>query len=148
MKLTSLRPNERLLTARDDFDRMFDRFMSSWPFRGGETVAEALWSPDLDFSETDKEYLVRLEVPGVPKANIQVEVNERTLFISGYRETTEQEKGENLFRREREFGRFTRSVELPLPVEADKVTATITDGVLTVRLPKGGDGIRTRVEVK
>lgn len=148
MKLASLRPNERLLTSRDDFDRLFDRFMTTWPFRSGEAVAGGPWSPDLDFSETDKEYLVRLEVPGIPRSNIQVEVNDRTLFISGYRETTEQEKGENLFRREREFGRFTRSVEVPLPVEAEKVTATMTDGVLTVRLPKGGDGIRTRVEVK
>lgn len=148
MKLTNLRPSDRLVSARDDFERVFDRFLSTWPFHGTARDLGEPWAPDLDFTETDKEYVVRLEVPGVPRENIQVEINARTVFISGYREVTEEEKSENVFRRERSTGRFTRSIELPMPVDAARVTATATDGILTVRLPKGEAGFSTRVEVK
>jgi HSP20 family protein len=148
MKLTNLRPSDRLVTARDDVERVFDRFLSTWPFHPGSRDLGEPWAPDLDFTETDKEYVVRLEVPGVPKENIQVEINARTVFISGYREVTEEERDENVFRRERNVGRFTRSLELPMPVDAARVTATATDGVLTVRLPKGEAGFSTKVEVK
>jgi HSP20 family protein len=107
-----------------------------------------MWEPSLDFSENEKEYIVRLEVPGIPKEDLEVNVDGQALTISGRRDFEREEKTEEYFWREREAGKFIRTVQLPAPVDASKVAATYQDGVMTVRLPKTEPSTKTRIQIK
>jgi HSP20 family protein len=134
MKLTKAPPVA--LDLKQDIDRFFDRFLSGpFLFPAVET-GEPVWSPALDFSESEKEYTVRLEVPAIPRENLDVHLDGLMLTISGHREIRKEGTGEAYFWREREEGRFVRSVRLPLPVDETKVEAICQDGVMTIRLPK------------
>jgi HSP20 family protein len=147
MKLTKVAP-QPLTTIRDEFDRLFDRFFTTGLFGPPPRIAETMWSPALDFSENDKEYIVRLEAPGIPKEDLEVNVDGRTLTISGRRDFEKEEKTEEYFWRERESGKFVRSVQLPTAVDAAKVAASYQDGIMTVRLPKTEPTVKTRVQIK
>jgi HSP20 family protein len=107
-----------------------------------------MWQPNLDFSENDKEYIVRLEVPGVPKEDLEVNVDGQTLTISGRRDFEREEKTEEYFWREREAGRFVRTVQLPTAIDQSKVAATYENGIMTIRLPKTEPSAKTRVQIK
>ena len=132
---------------KQDVDRFMDRLLGG-PFFPGAELAEAVWSPALDFSETEKEYVIRIEVPGIPRENLDVHLEGQMLTISGHRETRKEGEGEASFWREREAGRFVRSLRLPLPVEGAKVEAINQDGLLTVRLPKSEVKPKNRITIK
>jgi HSP20 family protein len=134
-------------TIRDEFDRLFRAFNDQELF-AQPSRTETLWNPALDFSETDKEYIARLEVPGIPKENLEVTVEGRLLTISGRREFQNEKKTEEYYWREREEGRFSRSIELPAAVDPAKVAATCDDGVMTVRLPKAEPTVKNQVQIK
>jgi HSP20 family protein len=147
MKLTKALPTS-VGTVREEFDRLFDRFWHTGLFGPGPRIFEKMWEPSLDFSENETEYIVRAEVPGVPKEDLEVGVDGQTLTISGRRDFEREEKTEEYFWREREAGKFIRTVQLPAPVDASKVAATYQDGVMTVRLPKTEPSTKTRIQVK
>lgn len=96
----------------------------------------AEWSPSVDISENDKEYVVKAELPEVKKEDIKVNVEDGTLCISGERKVEKEEKGTKFHRVERAYGRFERSFSLPDEADADKITSEYKDGILTVHLPK------------
>ncbi|HEV8123580.1 MAG TPA: Hsp20/alpha crystallin family protein [Gemmatimonadales bacterium] len=128
--------------VKEDIDRLFDRFFAT-PFINEplfppfETVgAVATWLPTFDLSENDKEYVVRLEVPGINKENLDISLVENVLTITGKREISQEQGMEYYLWKEREFGRFVRNVRLPSPVVENKIEALCQDGVLVVRLPK------------
>lgn len=134
--------------VRDDFDRLVDRLittpmMPSWAERPATE-----WVPGLDFSETDKEYVVRLEAPGVPKDDIDVNLEGQVLTISGHREMSHEERTEEYFWRERSAGRFLRSLRLPSSVKAEGVDARFADGVITVKVPKAETTVKNKITVK
>jgi len=147
MKLTKALPTP-VATVRDEFDRLFDRFWSTGLLGPKPRVFEAMWQPNLDFSENDKEYIVRLEAPGVPKEDLEVNVDGQTLTISGRRDFEREEKAEEYFWREREAGKFVRTVQLPAMVDQAKVTANYQDGIMTIRLPKTEPSAKTRIQIK
>ena len=119
MKLTKASPTFPLM--RPDFDRLMDRFFGTWPFELPEPrVFETAWTPAVDLSETDKEFVVRLEVPGVHKENLDVGLDGNVLTISGRREFRKDEETEEYIWHEREEGKFIRSLRLPKPVDAGK----------------------------
>jgi HSP20 family protein len=134
-------------TIREEFDRLFRAFNDQQLF-GPPSEATKLWLPALDFSENDKEYLARVEVPGIPKENLEVTVEGRLLTIAGRREFQNEKKTEEYFWREREEGRFSRTVELPAAVDPAKVVATCDDGVMTIRLPKSEPSVKNQIPVK
>lgn len=95
------------------------------------------WSPVVDISETDKEYVVKAELAGVAKDDVQVDLNKGVLTLSGERRFEKSsDKDEKHHRVERWYGSFARSFTVPEDVAADRISATCSDGVLTVRLPK------------
>jgi HSP20 family protein len=147
MKLTKPLPTS-VATAREEFDRLFDRFFNTGLFGPPPRVFEAMWQPSLDFSENEKEYIVRLEVPGVPKEDLEVNVDGRTLTISGRRDFEREEKTEEYFWREREAGKFMRTVQLPTAIDQPKVAATYENGIMTIRLPKAEPSAKTRIQIK
>ena len=120
---------------------MIDQVFHGDPFlrfeRFTEPVTyETLWSPSVDFSETDAEYVIRLDVPGIPKENLDVNLENNVLTLSGRRELHKDEETEKYIWREREEGRFMRTIRLPAPVAQDKIQAMVEDGILIVHLSK------------
>jgi HSP20 family protein len=99
---------------------------------------------------SDREGLVVMaEVPGISPDTLNVSVEQRTLTISGERQRERELKTEGSFhRRERRFGKFARSLQLPVDLEADKATAECRDGVLTVKIPKRAEAQPKQVQVK
>ena len=129
-----------------EINRMFDRF-----FRGFEEEEELKlmkWSPRVDISETDDEYIVRADVPGVSKDDIKITIKDNVLTISGEKKQEKETKNENFHRIERVYGSFTRTFTLPGAVKVDKVEARFKDGVLTIKLPKVEEAKAKEIEVK
>ncbi|HEU5169904.1 MAG TPA: Hsp20/alpha crystallin family protein [Gemmatimonadales bacterium] len=147
MQLTKAVPAP-LATIREDFDRLFDRLFSTSLFGPAPRVFGAMWSPSVDFSENETEYIVRLEAPGIPKEDLQLNLDGQTLTLTGQRSFEKEEKTEEYFWREREQGRFVRTIQLPGAVDAAKIDATYKDGIMTVRLPKKEPTTKTRIAIK
>jgi HSP20 family protein len=135
----------------EDFDRVFDRllvprFLTEPPFPFETTGAE--WIPVMDMVETVKEYVVRLEVPGFHKENLDINLTGEVLTITGKREIAPEFEGEGYLVRERAIGKFVRTIRLPVPVVGEKVTAEYRDGMLVLRLPKEIAAPATKILIK
>jgi HSP20 family protein len=100
-----------------------------------KSVANA-WIPRVDLSETDVAYVVRLEIPGVEKEDLEVALDGNVLTLSGRRQNPEGKKNERYIWRERKEGHFVRSIRLPDTAEAHEFKATVSDGLLTVHVTK------------
>jgi HSP20 family protein len=150
-KSTSLVPVSSSLAPLREFDELFDRmfdlrrWMKTWP-----VAAEFEWRPATDVIETDKEIVLKAELPGVKKEDVSVEIEGDTLTIKGERKEEKEEKGKKMHRVERFYGSFMRSFTLPENVDAKAIAAEMKDGVLEVHLPKTAAPERkaTKVEVK
>ena len=88
------------------------------------------------------------EPPGIPKEDLEVNLEGQILTLTGRCNFEKEERNEEYFWREREQGRFVRTVRLPSPIDASKVEATYNDGVMTIRLPKSESANRTRVTIR
>jgi HSP20 family protein len=131
---------------KKEMDDLFERF-SDW--RPSLRLREkGDWVPSVDSSETEKEIIIRAEIPGVEKEDIDVSLENKTLTIRGEKKTEHEENEENIHRVERRFGSFMRSIELPAEVDADKVSATYKGGVLKLKLPKVKSQTAKKIEVK
>jgi HSP20 family protein len=95
------------------------------------------WSPPVDIYETDHEFVLLAEIPGVEQEKIDLQITDRVLSLKGERHPSREVPNQSLHRLERPFGRFERRFELPEDVTASGIKARIADGVLTVTLPKG-----------
>ena len=147
MKLTKVSPVRAPI--KESIDRLFDPFLSGALWNEPlARVMEPAWLPAINFSENDKEFFVRLEVPGLHKENLDVNLTGDVLTLSGHRELSKETPGENYLYQEMETGRFTRSIRLPAPVAEAKVEAMYTDGVLTVKLPKAEPVVKNRIAIK
>ncbi|MDY6825050.1 MAG: Hsp20/alpha crystallin family protein [Thermodesulfobacteriota bacterium] len=118
-------------TQGDLFDRLFEDF--GMP---ALTNREASWVPAIDVSETDNEYLVKAELPGLKKEDIDISLNNGILTLKGEKKQEKKDDNENYHFRESYFGTFTRSLRLPNDASEEKVDATYHDGVVTVSVPK------------
>ncbi|MFD9224710.1 Hsp20/alpha crystallin family protein [Streptomyces sp. NPDC060064] len=126
----------------DHFDRLGQLWRSAVP--GGGGLADA-WVPPTDEEETEDAYQIELELPGVSKDRITVDVTDSQLAVHG--EVEEKERSGVLHRQTRRFGRFDFRWALPSDADTDHVTAELADGVLTVRVPKAEKSRPRRVEI-
>lgn len=124
-----------------DMDRIFDDFRSEWeslfmPSRS--FISEARRQPLVDLADTGKEFVVKAELPGLNKEDLNIEVTENGIEISGETsvEQKEEDKSKGYIRRERRYSSFFRAIPLPEDILTDKVDAELRDGILTVKLPK------------
>lgn len=145
--LTRWNPMKELEEMEKRLSTLFGRA----PLKNGEreeamTVAE--WSPLVDISEDEKEYLIKAELPELKKEDIKVSVHEDVMTISGERKSEKEEKGKKYHRIERSYGSFMRSFTLPEDADATKVVAECKDGILRVRLPKTEKPKAKSVEIK
>ena len=116
---------------------------------GGEeefTLTE--WIPPVDIAEDDKEYAIKVELPGVNKEDVRVSVEGGVLSITGERKAEKEEKNKKYHRIERSYGSFARSFTLPEGTASDKVSAEFKDGVLRVHLPKDEAAKPKSIDVK
>ena len=137
MALIPWRERHPLADLRDEIDNLFDNFFGRG--RGKEIEAwqgASLRSPAVDMEETDKEIVVKAEMPGLDPKDFQISLTENTLTIKGERKEEKEEKKKNYHMVERRYGSFYRSIPLPCPVKGDKVEANYNKGILEINLPK------------
>ncbi|MBX5463496.1 MAG: Hsp20/alpha crystallin family protein [Steroidobacteraceae bacterium] len=119
------------------FSRMMRRAFSGWPRLALDDEGTTFeWSPSADISETDKEYLIRAELPAVRKEDVKVTVDGNLITIEGERKQQKTEKDEKYHQIESFYGSFSRTFTLPEDVNVDAIRCEDKDGVLTVHLPK------------
>ena len=94
------------------------------------------WAPPVDIFETDSNLVLKADLPGIDPKDVEIRVEDSTLYLKGERKFEKEVKEENYHRVERSYGTFTRSFSLPNSIDADKVTAEYKDGQLTLTLPK------------
>jgi HSP20 family protein len=135
-------------TVDDVFARM-PSLLGRWP-RAFENHGEKLvdWSPSVDISETDTEYLLRAELPAVKKEDVRITFDDGTLTISGERMQKTEEKKERMHRIESFHGKFSRSFVLPDNADSASIRAESKDGVITVHVAKIKSEPRKATEIK
>ncbi len=147
MSLMRWDPFRELEDVSERLNRLFGR-----PIATRETNREALatpdWAPALDIVETPEEYVLQVEVPGITKENVKVNVVDGILRIEGERRQEKEEKGKKFHRLERSYGTFLRTFVLPEYVDETQVRAEFKEGILTVRLPKTQKAKPKTVEIK
>ena len=122
-------------------EELYDRLARSW----GAVDGIDRWVPLADLEETDDAYVVELELPGLVRNDVDVQLDDRFLTVSG--EIQDKKRTGILHRRTRKVGRFHYAVTLPAEVDDEHVEASLTNGVLTVRVPKSPESRRRRIEI-
>lgn len=133
MAIVRWSPFRDLIGIQQEVNRLFDDLMTR---RAEAGVEGAVWVPAVDVAETEDAVNVKVEAPGVDKDDIKISVTNNVLTIRGEKKMEKETSEESYHRIERVYGSFVRSLELPTVVQADKVTASFKDGVLTIVLPK------------
>jgi HSP20 family protein len=130
-------PFALLRQMTSDFDRAFEGWPSfRWPaFRAWPALESAAWLPKIEVFEKDGRLVTKVDLPGMKKEDVKVEVTDGHLAISGERKRETEEKTEKLYRSEREYGSFYRAVPLPEGAKLEDVKASFADGVLEVSVP-------------
>jgi HSP20 family protein len=141
-ELSNWSSSDRLASLRDEMNRLFD---FSWPSR--DTGLFSGWSPTLDVLDDKDNLVVKVELPGLKKEEINLSLHDGVLTISGERKREVEKKEGETFRSERYFGKFQRSVTLPAAVDSGKVNASYKDGILTVELPKAEEAKPKQIAV-
>jgi HSP20 family protein len=133
-----------LTTLRDEIDRLFESPLAEFA-RNSQMFSG--WAPVVDLFENKDNFIVKAELPGMKKEDIEISLHEGALLVSGERKREEKFKEGETYREERFYGKFHRSIALPKPVAADQVKAAYKDGVLTVTLPKTEEVKPKQIEV-
>lgn len=134
---------DQLTNIRDEINRLFES-----PLENGNSDMFNTWAPALDLYEDNDNLVVRAELPGLKKEDIDISLHENAVTISGERRNEKKYEGGKTTREERFFGRFTRSIRLPKAVEAGKVKASYKDGVLLVTLPKADEAKPKQIQIQ
>lgn len=147
------RPFGGLSRWERDMDRMMEEFFGRrmrpfWPERWSRAEEVEMTVPSVDVFEEKDDVVVKAELPGLDKDNIEVNVTDHLLTIKGEKKKEEEVKEENYYRAERSYGSFLRTLELPKDVQADKVKASFKNGILEIRMPKTEEAKAKEVKVK
>ncbi|MDR5708846.1 MAG: Hsp20/alpha crystallin family protein [Armatimonadota bacterium] len=146
-------PIRELRTMRRTLERLLDEFVEGFgtELEIPERRLEAeVWRPAVELYETDTDVVVRAALPGVDPKSIDVQVDDRSMTLAAERREEREERGRSYHRREMRYGRFERTLPLPVEVKPDQARATYRDGVLEVRVPKAeaAQARKVRVEVQ
>ena len=136
-----------LVKFRDELDNLFNRFFDLDFSSMRSFFREDAWTPRMDVSESESAVTVKAELPGCEPENIDVRLEGRRLTIKGEKKDEKEDKEANLHRVERAYGFFSRSIELPVEVDAKDVAATYKKGVLTVVLKKSKSTAAKKIKV-
>jgi HSP20 family protein len=123
-----------------EIDHVFDAFF-------GQTDQGRRWVPPMDLVEADDNFVLKADLPGLSEGDVNIELQDGTLTISGERKAEHEQREKGWYRIERSFGSFNRSLTLPDGVDADAISAQFDRGVLEVRIPKPEERKPRRVEI-
>jgi HSP20 family protein len=135
MAIVRWEPLREFSTLQNEMNRLFNTVFDS-PAPAGNGGAMRRWLPAMDLIETEDHFVLRADLPGLGEEDVNIEVEDRVLTISGERKAEHEATKEGYHRVERAFGAFSRSLTLPEGIDPDAVAATFERGVLEVRIPK------------
>jgi HSP20 family protein len=136
-------PFRELSDLRQEMNRLFD-----WTLGRTTGLVESGWFPPMDVVEKDDQVVVKMDLPGLTKQDVEVSLVNNVLTVRGERKQEEEKKDDNFYTCERVYGRFERTIELPVSVDPDKVEATFKNGVLEIRLPKTAESRTRQISIK
>ena len=143
MALVRWDPGRELDSLQSDMNRLFDSFFGGRRANGGSQR----WIPAMDLVESDDHLVLRADLPGMDEDDLNIEIKDNVLTVSGERKSEKESKSEGFYRVERAFGQFSRSLTLPDGIDADQVSAHFDRGVLEVRIPKPEQTKPRRVQI-
>jgi len=123
-----------------EIDRVFDAFF-------GQTDQARRWVPPMDLVEAEDHFVLKADLPGLGEGDVNIEVQDGTLTISGERKSEHEQREKGWYRIERAFGSFNRSLTLPDGVDPDGIAASFSDGVLELRIPKPEERKPRRISI-
>jgi HSP20 family protein len=136
MALIRWEPVRELNTIQNEMNRLFNTLFEAPPAAGNAGTTGRRWIPAMDLVETDNDFVLRADLPGLSEKDLNIELEDNVLTISGERKAEHEERKEGYYRVERASGMFSRSLTLPEGVDHEAVKATFDKGVLEIRIPK------------
>ena len=142
-------PTRELDSLQGEMNRLFSSFFDTpTKTKGGNgNGAARRWIPSMDLVETQDHFVLKADLPGMTENDVNVELENNVLTISGERKTEHEEQQEGYYRLERATGAFSRALSLPEGIDADAVAADFDNGVLTVRIPKPAQAKPRKVKI-
>jgi HSP20 family protein len=147
MALVRWEPAREIHSLQQEMNRLFGTFFDT-PSTGSGNGAARRWIPAMDLVETDEQFVLRADLPGLSESDVAIELEDNVLTISGERKAEHEERKEGYYRVERATGAFRRSLTLPEGVDADGIAATFDKGVLEVRIPKPEERKPRKVQIQ
>jgi HSP20 family protein len=123
-----------------EIDRVFDAFF-------GQTDQGRRWVPPMDLVEAEDHFVLKADLPGLSESDVNIEVQDGTLTISGERKAEHEQREKGWYRIERSFGSFNRSLTLPDGLDPERIEASFSEGVLEVRIPKPEERKPRRISI-
>jgi HSP20 family protein len=134
MAIVRWEPFRDMVASQREFDRLFREAFNPAVTEG--ELSTRTWAPPVDIYENGDNLVLKAELPGINADDVEIRVEINTLYLKGERKFEKEVKEQNYHRVERSYGTFTRTFSLPNSIDADKVTASFKDGVLTLTMPK------------
>src|SRR5438094_5885051 len=135
MAIVRWEPFRELVSTQDRLNRLFNDTFSRF-FDEGDGISLRAWAPPVDAYETDQSVVLKAELPGIKPEDVEIRVEDGTLYLKGERKFEKEVKEESYHRMERAYGSFLRTFPIPGSVDAEKATAEYKNGVLILTLPK------------
>jgi len=145
MALIRWEPVRELGTIQNEMNRLFNSFFDTPSPANGTTFRR--WIPAMDLVETEGSYVLKADLPGLSESDVNIELEENVLTISGERKAEHEDRKAGYYRVERSYGSFRRSLTLPDGVDAKAVKATFENGVLEVTVPKPAQQAPRKVQI-
>jgi HSP20 family protein len=142
MALVRWEPMRELNALQGEMNRLFNSF-----FDEGDNGVQRRWAPAVDLVEREDSLVLKADLPGMSEDDVQIEVRDNILMISGERKAEHEEKQNGYYRVERAFGRFSRSVQLPAGVDTSGIAASFENGVLEITIPKPEERKPRKIEI-
>jgi HSP20 family protein len=143
MALVRWEPMHELNSLQGEMNRLFNSFFDE----GTGRSERRRWAPAVDLIERDDSLVLKADLPGLTEDDVKIEVRDAVLTIAGERKAEHEDKQNGYYRVERSFGRFSRSLQLPDGVDADRIAAAFEKGVLEVTIPKPEQRQPRRIEI-
>ena len=149
MALIRWDPFSDLLSIQDKMNRLFeDSLTRTRAFGPDEELGVSSWTPAVDIFETDTEIVLKAELPEIKREDVQINIENNVLTLSGERKLEKETKKENYHRIERSYGVFKRSFTLPTVVDQENIKATFVDGVLQMNMAKREESKPRQIEIQ
>ena len=133
--------------SRDIVGKRFSDIMDEF-FNDALSTRQSSFAPSIDISETEKQYIIDVEIPGIDKKDIELNVDNNTLTISGERKFEKEEDGKQFHRVESHYGTFSRTFTLPDNANTESINATYNNGILNITVDKSEKSLKKQIKIK